>query len=54
MGEHHGYAESKAQKFWDGVSIDAASKFAVQVKVGLRDEFLFERLMHRSSKRTWS
>lgn len=51
MDERHGYAESKAQQCWDGVSIDAASKFVIQVEVGPRDEALFERLMRQSAKR---
>lgn len=51
MDERHGYAETKAQPCWDAVAIDAASKFALQVEVGPRDEGMFERLMRQSAKR---
>jgi hypothetical protein len=51
MDERHGYVQSKAQQYWDGVSIDAVSKLVIQVEVGPRDEALFERLMYQSAKR---
>lgn len=51
MDERHGYVESKAQQCWDAVSIDAASKFVVQVEVGPRNEELIERLMRNTHRR---
>ncbi|MEM8643231.1 MAG: IS1 family transposase [Cyanobacteria bacterium P01_G01_bin.54] len=51
MDERHGYVGSKAQQCWDGVAIDAASKFVVQVEVGRRDQVMIERLMRRSANR---
>ena len=44
MDERHGYVNSKATQCWDAVTIDATSKFVVQVEVGERTEPLFERL----------
>lgn len=51
MDERHGYVASKAEQCWDAVSIDALSKFVVQVEVGQRDQALIERLMRRSANR---
>ncbi|MEM9092291.1 MAG: IS1 family transposase [Cyanobacteria bacterium P01_F01_bin.53] len=51
MDERHGYVGSKAEQCWDGVAIDAASKFVVQVEVGPRDQVMIERLMRRSANR---
>lgn len=51
MDERHGYVESKAQQCWEGVSIDAASKFVVQVEVGARNEDLIENLMRNTHRR---
>ena len=51
MDERHGYVGSKDTQYWDGVAIDAASKFVVQVEVGPRDQQLIEQLMSRSAQR---
>jgi len=51
MDERHGYVQEKAQQLWDAVSIDAQSKFIVQLEVGERSEALFERLMRQSAER---
>jgi hypothetical protein len=51
MDERHGYIESKTQQLWDALTIDAQSKFIVQVEVGERNESLFERLMRHSAQR---
>ncbi|MBD2157640.1 hypothetical protein [Leptolyngbya sp. FACHB-16] len=51
MDERHGYVEDKTQQLWDAVSIDAMSKFIVQLEVGERTEVLFEALMHYSAGR---
>lgn len=51
MDERHGYVGDKTHPLWDAVSIDAMSKFIVQLEVGERTEVLFERLMRQSAKR---
>ena len=51
MDERHGYVGSKEQQCWDGVSIDAASKFVVHVEVGPRNEELIENLMRNTHRR---
>lgn len=51
MDERHGYVEEKTQQLWDAVSIDAMSKFIVQLAVGERSEVLFEALMRHSAER---
>lgn len=51
MDERHGYVEDKTQQLWDAVSIDAMSKFIVQLEVGERTEVLFEALMRHSAGR---
>jgi len=51
MDERHGYVESKSHQHWDALSIDAHSKFIVQLEVGERNESLFEDLMRHSAGR---
>lgn len=51
MDERHGYVEHKAQQCWDAVSLDAASKFVVQVEVGPRNEQLIDSLMRQTHRR---
>ncbi|WP_299489157.1 IS1 family transposase [Acaryochloris sp. IP29b_bin.137] len=51
MDERHGYVASKQQQCWDAVSIDAASKFIVQVEAGPRDTNLIDRLMRATHRR---
>ncbi len=51
MDERHGYVESKTYQLWDALTIDAQSKFIVQLEVGERNEALFKDLMQHSAER---
>jgi IS1 family transposase len=51
MDEHHGYAGTKKQPFWEATAIDPESRLLISFVGGRRDEALIGELMESTKKR---